>query len=156
MKRFLCAVVFVFAVSQSGAAFSHCEIPCGIYGDEMRFEMMEEHIVTIEKSMKKIAELSGKANANQNQLVRWVVTKEAHAEKVIRTISDYFMAQKIKPGKGKKGKKKYVEMLTRHHAVMVAAMKCKQSADAATATALRAAILNFYRAYEGKEPQFHD
>jgi nickel superoxide dismutase len=36
---------------------------------------------------------------------------------------------------------------------MVAAMKCKQTVDDASATALRDAILNFYRAYEGKEPQ---
>ena len=37
---------------------AHCQIPCGIYGDEMRFQMLEEHITTIEKSMKLIGELS--------------------------------------------------------------------------------------------------
>jgi len=33
-------------------------------------------------------------------------------------------------------------------------MKCKQSTDAATAEALKAAVFNLYRAYEGKEPDF--
>jgi nickel superoxide dismutase len=40
------------------------------------------------------------------------------------------------------------------HAVMINAMKCKQSADAATAEALEKSIFDFYRAYEGKEPTF--
>jgi hypothetical protein len=31
-------------------------------------------------------------------------------------------------------------------------MKCKQSTDAATASALEKAIHDLYRAYEGKEP----
>ena len=39
---------------------------------------------------------------------------------------------------------------------MIAAMKCKQGADAASANVLREAILDFYRAYEGKEPNFED
>ena len=25
-------------------AEAHCQIPCGIYGDEMRFQMLEEHV----------------------------------------------------------------------------------------------------------------
>jgi nickel superoxide dismutase len=31
-----------------------CEIPCGIYDDEMRINMIAEHITTIEKSVKKL------------------------------------------------------------------------------------------------------
>ena len=37
---------------------------------------------------------------------------------------------------------------------MVAAMKCKQDAKPATAEALKKAIFDLYRAYEGKEPNF--
>ena len=32
-------------------ALAHCEIPCGIYGDEARFGAIQENITTIEKSM---------------------------------------------------------------------------------------------------------
>ena len=35
----------------SSIVFSHCEVPCGIYGDPMRLDVMAEHVTTIEKSM---------------------------------------------------------------------------------------------------------
>ena len=38
---------------------------------------------------------------------------------------------------------------------MVAAMKCKQNTDGEMAETLKVKILDFYRAYEGKEPQLH-
>ena len=42
--------------------------------------------------------------------------------------------------------------------MITSAMKCKQSADGTTAEALKEAVFNLYRAYEGKEPDFesHD
>ena len=65
-----------------------------------------------------IAELAGKTDAqSQNQLVRWVVKKENHAQKIISTISDYFLTQRVKASQ-----KDYVERLKKHHAVIVAAM----------------------------------
>ncbi|MEE8452821.1 MAG: superoxide dismutase [Ni] [Thermoguttaceae bacterium] len=41
------------------------------------------------------------------------------------------------------------------HAVMQAAMKCKQTVDPTSTNVLQKAILDLYRAYEGKEPAFH-
>ena len=115
---------------------AHCQVPCGIYGDSTRVRMMREDLATIIRAMGQIRALSQKKDAqSQNQLVRWVVTKEQHAEKIIRTISDYFMAQKIKPAKAG-----YAEMLKRHHAVMVAAMTCKQTTDGKAARALGKAL----------------
>ena len=70
------AVTLIWMTLSAVTAFSHCEIPCGIYGDEMRFAMMKEDIATIEKSMKQIVELSKQASPNHNQIVRWVQNKE--------------------------------------------------------------------------------
>jgi len=39
---------------------------------------------------------------------------------------------------------------------MLAAMKCKQNADSKTAEVLQKSILDFYRAYEGREPVLQD
>ena len=50
---------------------------------------------------------------------------------------------------------RYTDQLKAAHAVTVAAMKCKQSTDTVTASALEKAIHDLYRAYEGKEPDFH-
>jgi nickel superoxide dismutase len=100
---------------------------------------MREDVVTITKAMRQIRALAARRDAQSaNQLVRWVVTKEQHAEKIIRVISDYFMAQKIKPAKAgdRKAHAAYLKQLSRHHAVMVAAMKCKQTTDLKAVKAL--------------------
>ena len=84
-----------------------------------------------------------------NQIGRWITTKEDHATKIQQTIASYFMAQRIKVDNPK-----YVKQLTAAHSVILHAMKCKQSADPATAKGLEKAIFDLYRAYEGKEPDF--
>jgi len=129
------------------SAFGHCQVPCGIYADQHRFEQMLEDQSTIEKAGKLIAELSGKTDAlSRNQLSRWVATKEAHATSIQRTIADYFMAQRIKATA-----KNYEKQLVCAHAVIVAAMKCKQNADGDSAANLKKAILALHKAYEGKK-----
>ena len=132
-------------------ASAHCQVPCGIYGDQLRFEQMLEDEHTISKAQLQInAAFDGEMTPQAaNQLARWVSTKEDHATKIQQTIAAYFMAQRIKTDDPQYGKK-----LMAAHAVMVAAMKCKQSADPATAKALEKSIFDFYRAYEGKEPAF--
>ncbi|TWU01163.1 superoxide dismutase [Ni] [Stieleria varia] len=132
-------------------ASAHCQVPCGIYGDQLRFEQMLEDEHTISKAQLEINASFEKDMTPQaaNQLARWVSTKEDHATKIQETIASYFMAQRIKSTDPDYGKK-----LMASHAVMVAAMKCKQSADPETAKALEKSIFDFYRAYEGKEPAF--
>jgi nickel superoxide dismutase len=99
--------------------------------------------------MTSIQELAGKRDAqSQNQLVRWITTKESHATNTQHIIAQYFMTQRIKPDADG-----YVKKLSAAHAVLLAAMTCKQNADPQTSEALRKAILDFYRAYEGKEPK---
>ena len=82
--------------------------------------------------------------------MRWVTTKEDHATNTQHIVAQYFLTQRIKADN-----EKYVDQLKAAHAVMVAAMKCKQDADAKTAETLKNAIYDLYRAYEGKEPDFH-
>jgi len=149
MKRILLpSLVAVFlAAGLQDSASAHCEVPCGIYADQLRFEAMLEDHTTIAKAMAQIHALAGKADAqSHNQLARWVATKEDHATKTQHTIAQYFMSQRIKAKDPK-----YVAKLTTAHAVMVAAMKCKQTVDAAHADALHAAIGAFYEAYEGRK-----
>ena len=37
---------------QLGTGFAHCQVPCGIYGDDGRFDTLNEHVATVEKAMK--------------------------------------------------------------------------------------------------------
>jgi nickel superoxide dismutase len=115
---------------------AHCQIPCGIYNDYARVQSMLEDAATIEKSIKLIVELSGKSDAqSQNQLVRWVMNKEKHAQDIISKISDYFLTQRVKPNQ-----KDYAERLIKHHAVIISAMEAKQKADMKYAIALKDSI----------------
>ena len=116
--------------------YGHCQVPCGIYNDHARVQSMLEDAATVEKSDKLIAELAGKSDAySQNQLVRWVMNKENHAQKIIATISDYFLTQRVKPDQ-----KDYAERLLKHHAVIIAAMKTKQNPDVKYVKTLRESI----------------
>ncbi len=136
----------LFSASQ---VFAHCQVPCGIYGDQRRFEEMLEDTQTIAKAIGEIDTLAGTHDATgHNQLARWVSTKEDHATNIQQIVGQYFLAQRIKPDAAN-----YVEQLKAAHGVIVTAMKCKQGADPATAQALEKAIQDLYRAYEGKEPQ---
>jgi nickel superoxide dismutase len=130
----LTVIASILALPQP--AHAHCQIPCGIYDDHARVESMLEDAATVEKSARLIAELAGKSDAqSQNQLVRWVMNKEKHAQKIISTISDYFLTQRVKPSQ-----KDYVERLIKHHSVIIAAMKAKQNADVKYAKNLKESI----------------
>ncbi len=123
-------------------ADAHCQVPCGIYDDAARITRMKEDAATIEKAIANINQLAGQHDSQAfNQAARWVMTKEDHASHIIEVISEYFMAQRVKPvAKGADGHDAYVDALTKYHAVMVAAMKTKQQSNQAAADALKSAI----------------
>ena len=124
-------------------AEAHCQVPCGIYDDAARIARMREDSTTIAKAITNINELAGQHHSGQviNQAVRWVDTKESHASHIITVVSEYFLAQKVKPvTEGQEGFDAYLRSLADHHAVIVAAMKTKQDADPATVEALNKAI----------------
>ncbi|MEM6366311.1 MAG: superoxide dismutase [Ni] [Planctomycetota bacterium] len=151
MRYPLCLLTALFVGFAAQNAAAHCQVPCGIYGDQLRFQSMLEDQSTIEKAAVQVGELSEDPTPqNINQMVRWVSTKESHASNIQAVIADYFMAQRIKADGDNYGPK-----LMTAHAVMVAAMKAKQSSTPETAVALKKAIFDFYKAYEGKDPEMH-
>jgi nickel superoxide dismutase len=123
-------------------AWSHCDIPCGIYDDRMRIQMIDEHIATIEKSMKEIVKLQEEKPISYNQLVRWVVNKEDHANQLQEIVSQYFMTQRIKTDA-----KDYEKKVAVLHQLLVYAMKCKQTTDLSNTQKLRELIEQFEALY---------
>ena len=59
MRHFTISLLSLFLLPALVGA--HCEIPCGIYGDEGRFDALLENATTIEKSMNEINKLSGES-----------------------------------------------------------------------------------------------
>ncbi len=132
--------------------FAHCEIPCGIYGDEARVALIAEHCETIEKSMKKIVTLSAEEKIDQNQLVRWVNNKEEHCKEIQEIVTQYFMTQRIKVLKEDDPKyKENMKKLGLLHKMLVYAMKCKQSTDVKNVEKLEKTLEKFSKAYFDKK-----
>ncbi len=145
------------AVAVGGAlwvctAHAHCQIPCGIYDDDARLAAIAEHVTTVEKSMRQVQELSAAAKPNHNQIVRWVMNKEAHADKIAEIVTAYFMTQRLKPAdpNDKEATAKYVRQLTLLHRMLVAAMKAKQTTDLKYAKELTNLLHDFAHAYGSK------
>ncbi|MBU0728897.1 MAG: superoxide dismutase, Ni [Proteobacteria bacterium] len=139
MSILLCLLV---SLAYSTVVWGHCEVPCGIYDDKMRIAMLREHADTIEKAMKQVVEIKKEKDHNANQLVRWVMNKEKHAEEFQQIVSQYFLTQRIKPGD-----EKYEQKLAALHKLLVFAMKCKQTTELDNVTTLRGLISDFEGLY---------
>merc|ERR1712091_232193 len=123
----------------------HCQVPCGIFDDPKLVAEVREAVATITKAMVQINELASAGTALAfNQMTRWVNTKEEHCGKIITLVSEYCLCQRVKPMSDPKtpfqSEEEDVQALTAHHAVMQAAMKCKQNVDKAVADSLAAAV----------------
>ncbi|MGA7278874.1 MAG: superoxide dismutase [Ni] [Desulfocapsaceae bacterium] len=142
MKKTIALLFSLFAALLlfAGSALAHCEIPCGIYDDALRMNLIIEHAATIEKSMQQIAELEKGGNANQ--LIRWVTNKESHADQLQEIVTQYFMTQRIKFDAPD-----YEKKLAALHKMLVYAMKCKQTIDLANVESLRQAADEFHDLY---------
>lgn len=141
MSRFIstCLVVVALLFSVPTSASAHCQVPCGIYDDHARVHAMLEDVATIEKAVVQIAELSSSHDGqSQNQLVRWIQTKDAHASKIISVTAEYFLSQKIKEAPA--SDKDYVLRLMTCHHLMRIAMKAKQTVDPKVVADLRGAV----------------
>ena len=150
MRRIQFWAVAVLVLASPQIVIGHCEIPCGIYGDNERFDSILENITTIEKSMKMINELSSEPRKNMNQLVRWVNNKEVHADQVREIVSQYFLAQRImEPAAGNAAAEQaYQAKLTTLHQMIRTAMKCKQTTDVANAKKLHSLTHVFQKQYQ--------
>lgn len=129
---------------------AHCEIPCGVYGDDARFAAMEEDLTTIEKAMMQIAAMADQTDAQSaNQLARWVATKEDHANKIQRVVAQYFMTQRLKEvEEGDEAVAAYTGKLVLLHKMLRGAMRCKQTVDLEQVEKMRALLHEFKHAYQ--------
>ena len=136
------ALVFFAAAT----AFAHCEIPCGIYDDPLRIQLLREHITTMEKSMKTIQALEKSVSHHAHMLIRWVANKEEHANKFQAIVTQYFMTQRITTED-----KHYDKKIQALHEMLIFAMKCKQTTDLAHIETLRKLVDEFEGLYFEKK-----
>ena len=114
---------FIFTIIFQSIIFGHCQVPCGIYDDASRIIQIQEDFRTIKKAMGQIILLNSKSSAqDSNQLIRWINTKEEHANNIQKILTEYFLVQRIKPSN-----KKYIDQISTIHQLLILAMKCKQT-----------------------------
>ncbi|MCP4909262.1 MAG: superoxide dismutase [Bacteroidetes bacterium] len=141
----LITILSVFSIK----AYSHCEVPCGIYNDQLRIELIKEHIETINKAITSIIGIESSDSINYNQLVRWINTKDDHANKIQYIVQQYFLTQRVKyaaPSDDEKYKT-YISQLTYLHQLTVYAMKAKQTTNVNYVTDMTNALTGFEKAY---------
>lgn len=150
MKKTLTILsLLILTLSISKTTFAHCEVPCGIYQDELRVELIKEHFQTIEKAMNQIVELQSAETVNYNQLVRWINTKEHHANLIQEVAEQYFLHQRVKFADPADTEEydKYITQLTSLHQLVVYAMKSKQGIDLENIDKMRKALAAFEDSY---------
>jgi nickel superoxide dismutase len=152
IKSSLTVLILLLIAGFASLVYSHCQVPCGIYGDPARFDMIAEHITTIEKSMNQIIELSSEENPDYNQIIRWTNNKDEHADKLSHIVTYYFLAQRLKPVDQSKSTeyRSYIKKLKILHMMIVYSMKTKQSTDIENAEKLKDLLVDFYDEYFGK------
>jgi nickel superoxide dismutase len=154
MKRFAVIVIAALLTLAAASAGAHCQIPCGIYDDELRVQLIEEHITTVEKSMEQIGTLGASDSVDHNQLVRWVGNKEKHAQEIQDIVTAYFMAQRIQPPQNQDDEEAvnhYLHKLALLHHIQIHAMKAKQGTNHEEIETLRQLVAKFRTAYFGEE-----
>ncbi len=144
------ATTALLSFSASSQLSAHCQVPCGIYSDDTVLTDLQTHQATIEKAMGQIVELSKDPSKNANQITRWVVNKEEHATKIQNTMTDYFLAQRVKLDEAASNKEAYLKKLVLIHQVIVYSMICKQGTDVENAKKLHQAIDSFTTLYTAK------
>lgn len=158
VKNSISILMMLLIFGFSASAYGHCEIPCGIYGDKMRIDMWLEQITTLEKSMNQIVALSEEDDEDYNQIVRWVVNKDVHADDIREIAVQYFLAQRIQPVEDPNDQAavdKYHKSLQVLHHIIVHAMKAKQTTDLEHVEKLRSLVGEFYELYFDEEMKAH-
>lgn len=122
--RKLSNIALTFFTFVAGLLQAHCQMPCGIYHDDMVFDQVDQYIETMVKSIAKLKDNKASNPQEKNEFVRWVVTKDHQSDDVSQLILTYFLQQKIKPGEPDTAKK-----IESAHKLLFYAVAIKQTVD---------------------------
>ncbi|MFA6916759.1 MAG: superoxide dismutase [Ni] [Parachlamydiales bacterium] len=84
---------------------AHCQMPCGIYHDDMVYDQIDQYVETMVKAVAKIKDTKTTTPENRNEYVRWIMTKDRLSDQTANLITTFFLMQKIKPDEEETPKK---------------------------------------------------
>lgn len=76
---------------------AHCQMPCGIYHDDMVYDQIDQYVETMVKAVSILKNNDFKNATESNKFVRWVIQKEKASDEAAHILLTYFLQQKIKP-----------------------------------------------------------
>jgi len=103
---------------------AHCQMPCGIYHDDIVFDLIDQYIETMYKGITVINGNKWATVRDKNEAIRWICTKEKSSDEIAELILTYFLQQKIKPGEEKTAKS-----LESAHKLLFLLVQMKQNVD---------------------------
>lgn len=119
----LIAGIFAF-ICHINSLSGHCQMPCGIYHDELVFNQIDQYIETMYKGITELKNSKFTSPFERNNFVRWVMLKDSASDEIAVLITEYFLQQKIKPGEPDT-----VKRLTSAHKMLFELTAIKQNVD---------------------------
>ena len=98
MKALFLTMGIVSTLSLSSLINAHCQMPCGIYHDDMVYDQIDQYTETMYKGVSVLNDSKFATVKDRNEFVRWVMEKESASDEVASILTKYFLQQKIKPG----------------------------------------------------------
>lgn len=114
--------IFSFCLSDNLEA--HCQMPCGIYHDQMIYDKIDEYFETMMKAVAAMNNNEFKTVQEKNQFIRWVMTKEKESDEVADVLLTYFLQQKIRPND-----EESFDLVKSAHKMLFLLVQIKQNAD---------------------------
>ncbi len=108
----------------SGALSAHCQMPCGIYHDDMVYDQLDQYVETMYKAVSVLEDSKFSTARERGEFVRWINQKEIQSDDAARLILTYFLQQKIKPGEADTAKR-----LESAHKLLFMIVGIKQNVD---------------------------
>lgn len=123
MKRIALLAASMMLLAQSNLS-AHCQMPCGIYHDDMVYDQIDQYVETVYKGITVLNESKFTTPKERNEFVRWVNEKETSSNEAANLITVYFLQQKIKPGEDDT-----VKRITSAHKLLFLLVAIKQNSD---------------------------
>lgn len=122
MKRFVACLFTLIAFNSNLGA--HCQMPCGVYHDEMVFDQIDQYVETMYKGISIMNTNKFHGVHDWNEVIRWVILKEKESDATANLLTTYFLQQKIKTGEPDT-----VKRLVSCHKLLFLLVAIKQNTD---------------------------
>lgn len=97
LRKVLLLSTISFLFSLESTLEAHCQLPCGIYHDNMVYDQVDQFVETVYKGISVMNDSKFNSVKDKNEFIRWVIEKEKSCNDTAELITKYFLQQKIKP-----------------------------------------------------------